>query len=1011
MEHRASMRDTRWWLGVAWAVWMSWNALGQEVPEEDLRERLPRIAAVEPDQALATFEVLPGFTLELVAAEPLVADPVAFAFDAQGRLFVVEMRGYSEQPEERLGRIALLTDRDGDGVMDHRRDFVTNLSWPTAIWPWKDGVIVAEPPSIRWYRDTDGDGVSDWQQEWFRGFHRSNVQGLVNSFRWGIDCRIHGATSSSGADVEALVAGADGADAASVLHLARVDFAIDPVLQRMEPVGGGGQHGLSFNRWGDKFVTSNSDHLQQVLDIEPWLQLHPSSVPLPALRRSIAVDGPQATVYRASPVEPWRVVRTQMRVQGVVPGPVEGGGTPAGYFTGATGTWIVDQEWGFGAPDGDTALVCDVGSNLVHRKRLVDEGLWFRGERIDAETELLRSNDIWFRPVQLGDGPDGAIYIADMYREVIEHPQSLPPVIKKHLDLTSGRDRGRLWRLKRATAAPTSDRSGIDHLSSMELVQELTSLNPWRRRMASQLLIERHASEHGPVAVPASIGQAILAVVYDQHHPAAQVLALYIGTRLHLLDAGDVQQLLSHAAHPRVIEHGLRVARSAGWRFDDPGLWRKLSRSDSLRVQLQCAMAAADLPAPLATETLAAILAHTSSDLVRAIALVAAGPHLMELVDAVTERLPLAQTQAVLVRAMPALVDGASGEEAWRTKLCQRLAGTAPSPSRRIWLAAASQLDPARRQRLIGWMSAAQQEQLRRMVVEELEATLATNSPTTAAQHIGLARLLPAADAVRFGDRILRIDQPTEVQAAYLQTLRSFDDQEIARLLISRLPQLPPELQRLALQTLTDRAAWSRLLIDAVEKHQLAMAIVPAAIRERLRAQGDASWQQRVDKVFGSTDEDRQRVAESYVRVVDAILQTGDEETLKTVGRRVFLQNCAACHRLGDLGHDVGARLTQLSDKTPAQLVDAILDPNREVDPRFISYTVLTEDERVLTGIIREASSHQIVLVEAGGTQHTLDRASIVRLHSSGISLMPVGLEQQISAEQLAALILFLRGH
>ncbi|MEM7317107.1 MAG: PVC-type heme-binding CxxCH protein, partial [Planctomycetota bacterium] len=284
--------------------------------DKDYSGELPRFEPLSPKQAIESMKVLDGFRVELVASEPLVVDPIAFAFDARSRLFVVEMRDYSEQDKEHLGRIALLTDSDGDGRMDHRSTFVDGLSWPTAIHPWRDGVIVAAPPKMTWFRDTNDDGKADTSEVWFEGFGRSNVQGMTNSLRWGVDCFLHGATSSTDANLRS--------NNQPAQTLRRTDFAIDTLRTTLHPVSGGGQHGLSFNRWGDKFVTSNSDHLQQIVDMHGWLASHRPMITMPSLRRSIAIDGKQAEVFRASPVEPWRVVRTRLRVGGIVGGPVEG---------------------------------------------------------------------------------------------------------------------------------------------------------------------------------------------------------------------------------------------------------------------------------------------------------------------------------------------------------------------------------------------------------------------------------------------------------------------------------------------------------------------------------------------------------------------------------------------------------------------------------------------------------------------------------------------------------------
>ncbi len=410
------------------------------VPPKDLKAELPRIPPHEPQQALSTFKVQDGFHIDQVAAEPLVASPVAVAFDADARLYVVEMRDYSEQDRERLGRVHLLEDADGDGHFDRATTFAEGLSWPTAIACYDGGVFVGAAPDILYLKDTNGDGKADVQRVVFTGFGRSNVQGLCNSFQWGPDNRIHGATSSSGA----VATRPDQPDFKSVSLNGR-DFSFDPKTLDMRAESGGAQHGMTFDDWGRKFVCSNSDHIQMVMFEDRYLARNPS-LTAPSARVSIAADGPQAEVFRASPLEPWRIVRTRLRVTGAAVGPVEGGGRAGGYFTGATGTTIYrGNAWP--AEYVGQSFTGDVGSNIVHRKILEPNGVGFIARRADPGKEFVSSTDNWFRPAQFGNAPDGALYIIDVYREVIEHPQSLPPEIKQYLDLTSGRDRGRIYRV------------------------------------------------------------------------------------------------------------------------------------------------------------------------------------------------------------------------------------------------------------------------------------------------------------------------------------------------------------------------------------------------------------------------------------------------------------------------------------------------------------------------------------------------------------------------------------
>jgi len=482
-------------------------ALPGEEPEADAAD-LPRLAPTGPEEALATFEVRPGFALRLAAHEPEVVDPIAMAFDEEGRLYVLEMRGYSERRDDALGRVRLLTDSDGDGTFDQSTVYRDGLKWPTALACYRGGVFVGASPDVFYFRDTDGDGVADEERHIFTGFGhgnpRLNMQALFNSFRWGPDNRIWGATAANGGTARRPDQGEDEA-----IALRGRDFSFDPEKLDLRAENGTAQYGMTFDSRGRRFVCSNSRHAIWVAWEQAHLRPNPWYDP-PRPLVDIPDDGAAAPVYRISEDEPWRVVRTRWRVAGVVKGMVEGGGRVSGYFTSATG---IHAYWGdaFGPDWRDQVFVGDVGSNLVHRKilrapagrvepvatRASDEG----------ETEFLRSRDNWFRPASFATGPDGCLYIADMYREVIEHPWSLPEGIKKHLDLNSGNDRGRIYRVE-----PTGfDRPVTPRLSQSsdgELRALLGHANDWHRTTARRLLYERGNPEpaiESPAPFPAAL--------------------------------------------------------------------------------------------------------------------------------------------------------------------------------------------------------------------------------------------------------------------------------------------------------------------------------------------------------------------------------------------------------------------------------------------------------------------------------------------------------------------------
>ena len=262
----------------------------QERTKQNFAAELPRIPAKEPQQAIETIQVKDSYRMELAAAEPLVRDPVAMSFDENGRMFVVEMCDYSEEENDFLGNVRVLEDTDNDGRYEKSTLFSHHLSWPTGVICYDGGAFIAAAPDIWYCKDTDGDGQADIQKKVFTGFGRQNVQGLLNSFCWGLDNRIYVQTSSSGAKVLTPVH-----PEREALVLNGRDFSFDPATLELRPESGGGQHGMSFDDWGRRFACQNSDHLQLHVYADRYAA-STNNAPLPASRQSIAADGPQASV-------------------------------------------------------------------------------------------------------------------------------------------------------------------------------------------------------------------------------------------------------------------------------------------------------------------------------------------------------------------------------------------------------------------------------------------------------------------------------------------------------------------------------------------------------------------------------------------------------------------------------------------------------------------------------------------------------------------------------------------
>ena len=996
------------------------SSLAQEPPKDslvrDYAAELPRIPPTEPDKALATFQVAPGFRLEQVAAEPLVADPVALTFDDNARMFVVEMRGYSENRDEHVSRIRLLEDANGDGRFDKSKIFADKLAWPTAIFYWAGGVLVADAPDILYLKDTSGDGVADERRVLYTGLGTSNVQGLVNSFQWGLDNRIYVSLSSTGAELKsgpAVPAGQVGEKtqpanesptAAHVrpgrsdhISLRGRDLAIDPRTWQVTPVSGGAQHGLSMNDWGDRFLCSNSDHLQQVMYEDRYLARNPY-LAAPSPRRSIAADGPQADVFRTSPVEPWRIVRTRLRAQKIVPGIVEGGGRPAGYFTGATGATIYrgdawPPEWR------GLAVVGDVGSNLVHRKRLEPDGVGFIGRRIDEKSEFVSSSDIWFRPVQFANAPDGTLYILDMYREVIEHPASLPPIIKKHLDLTSGRDRGRIYRIvPDGFRQPPLPR--LAKATAPVLVALLQHPNGWHRDAAARLLYERQDK----AAVP-----LLEKLANESELPLARLHALYALDGLSALSDEVLLPRLSDR-HERVRERTIQLAEL---RAASPAIRERLlalAGDEVLRVRYQAAFSLSALP-PSAQRTRAlvqiakrdaadgyvrvAVLSSLGQGAGEALAALAADVEFRdskegrELLGSLATQIGKQQRADDVAELLKTLAALTKENAAVLPLIVQRLGAREGSPL-------AEQVAAATGGR-----------------AEELMKSLLAAAATTAAdENAPLKARIAAVEQLRlskFADQsellagLLAPAVAADLQSAALATLGSFDAPQVAEVVLAPFAGFSPRLKSQATDVLVSRPAWTLALLDALSAGNISSGEIDPARLKLLAEHRDEAIRSRAAKLLaGSQLSQRTEVVEAYRGALEG---KGDADR----GKQVFAKTCAACHRVQGVGHEIGPNLAAMKARGPEAILVNVLDPNREVNPQYLSYVVRLLDGRTMSGLISAETATGVTLRRADNLSDTVLRIDIDQLKSTGQSLMPEGLERQIDQQAMADLLEYLR--
>lgn len=988
--------QARWFRCCVSAGLVAAGSFMSRAADKPLEEELPRIPHVELQDALKTFSLPQGYQLELVAGEPNVSDPVDACFDDRGRMYVVEMHDYpySHEPTKLnpngggkvgAGVVRLLEDSNGDGRMDRSWQFATGISWPLSVTPYDGGVFVLAPPNLWYFKDTNGDHIADVRKVVFEGFARDNVQALANNLKWGSDHRIYaaGATNPS-------VLLKNGQE---LLKLGRSDFSFDPRTEVPQLETGGVQFGHSFDDWGNRYVCSNSNHIQQVLFPAKYVSRNPFYTPSGTIR-SIAKEGAAAVVFRKSPAEPWRIVRTRRRAADPkfahLP---ETERVPIGFFTSATGVTIYR---GSANPElRGQAFIGDVGGNLIHRKTMTPNGAAMLATRADEGVEFVASTDNWFRPTNFVNAPDGSLYILDMYRETIEHPASIPEDIKSLLDLYSGDNRGRVYRV----VGPQTKLQKVERLGDLptaELVARLESLNAWTRETAHRLLWERR-----DMAAVEPLRQ----LAKSSSEPLARMHALRSLAGLKALTVDDVLPALKDA-YPRVREHAIQLAEPFA---DSPGVldaFAALASDSDQRLLFQLALSLGESKQARGSEILGALLRR--ADLVadvRAAALTSVGTNM----DSVLLSLAAGAESPDLLSDL-AQMTGAQPDVAKVNRVLKEVC--ASKLNFNIQRAVVRGIGDGLQRRgssLRKWLSDRMTDSEARSVTAAFFATqslLASEAKASPNERAAAALLIASADDAATEELLAKLLSPTESQAVQVAAVRGLGrmtSANIPKTLLGAWKGYSPQVRADVVEALLLTIPRAEALLAAVEAGDVRPAEISPDRKQVLLNHSNAGIKDRAKKVLGADiNSDRAAVVKTYSAALELM------PSLER-GQMTFTKKCSQCHKLGQQGFAVGPDIVSVQNKAPADLLIAIMDPSREAQPAFMSYTVILKDGRVFNGLIAAESANSLTLRKAEGKEDIIDRTSIEELVSSGKSLMPEGLEKELQPQDVADVIAFIK--
>ncbi|MGI9457301.1 MAG: neutral/alkaline non-lysosomal ceramidase N-terminal domain-containing protein, partial [Aeoliella sp.] len=746
---------------------------------------------LSPEQALESFSIPEGFAVEVVATEPLIVDPVNFAIGPDGRLWVVEMSDYprgAHDDGEPGGRVKVLSDTDGDGHYDNAELFLDKLKYPTGVMPWRDGALVSCVPDIFFAMDTDGDGQADARKVLYTNFSEGNPQHLMSGFTRGLDNWIYLAAGDDQGTVRCVKSGEE-------VSISGRDARIRPDAGLIEAVSGRSQYGRCRDDWNHWFGNTNGEPLLHFVIEDHYLARNPF---VPAPTPSVAMTDPPV----APPVYP--TSRTVNRFNDLF---------DADRFTSACSP-LLFRDTTLGIDVEGAALICEPVHNLVSRLMLSPQGITYQGQRHPQEqsSEFLSSTDPWFRPVRLATGPDGALWVADMYRQVIEHPEWIPEDWQVKLDLYAGRRQGRIYRVFRVDV-PVTPTPDLTQLTLDKLVQELGAENGWRRDSAQQLLVQQNDARAVPL---------LQVMVADDPRPLARLHALAVLDGMDQLSAELVRAALEDE-DPRIITWATKLAES---KFSShPGLIDYLlgltdHADPHVRFQLALSLGEAEHQ-DVGKALLQLALKDREDDWIRAAVISSSKHSAQKMLTLLLQQTSEIDNRQRLIQGLIATTLGEDVADGTK-RIVRSILSTEKTDEFHDWqFSALASCISALGRRNLSWDSVASNNPELAMAARPLFAAsreIAEDSSAPLNRRMAVVHLLGRetanrADDLQLLENLLSPREPPVLQNAAVAALASNQPDDLAQRLLSDWKSRGPQLQSEILATLMSRQEWASQLI------------------------------------------------------------------------------------------------------------------------------------------------------------------------------------------------------